>query len=196
MLIFPDHQKALDFKRMQYRQEVHDMYFHHDIYTLPKAARLTHLLLHQVKYIGKLCTLTPPGYDSSEDLPSYLLEPLSKLAVDGVIICLSTANLCGDLLSDHLDLTEDHQEWVQRLVVTSGKIAKVLEDIDHLQSRNPLATIAEYNRDMFSVYTGIFAECVSPDHLLPAVYERLTQVEKKDIHYIRKEALVAAAINR
>ena len=105
--------------RLQYRQELHDKYYHNDIYTLPLRDRLGHLTLHHAKYIAYAATV---GLDTGD-----------RRIVDGIICCLSMLNACNREATHPIDLDlYDINGMPMRLLESLEEMAKTVEDFDHL----------------------------------------------------------------
>jgi len=166
-------------RKLQLRQELHDRYFHTDIYVLPKAKRLQHLVLHHAKYIPKIYVGADLGFN------------LKETALDGIIVCMSMLNVCNRevsyVLSGHFmpmaQGSDDRQGHVDRLIGLLGSMAKVMEDIDHMDAENPLQQLADFAGRAMACYMHLFQPNIDLSDLFNAIAMRLYQVERKSTFY-------------
>lgn len=179
---------------MQFRQELHDMLFHSDIYTLGKKERLVHLVLHHCKYVSELANylLDPDVYASLKHGP---LKPrVQRLTIDGLIVSFSMLNTVNRQVSDHLSFREfESYAEASRLALRQiGLLAKTVENIDHLAQDNPLNGIIERVAVLIDIYWWIYSETQgrSDDNksVLQSMNERLIGVEKKNIFFTQRSA--------
>ena len=195
---------------LQYRQEMHDRLFHSDIYNLAKPHRLTHLVLHQAKYVSRYHMAlkdadafrkTYSDKTETTTLPEgHITEAVRRLTIDGVIICLSTLNVCNRKMSDLLDkyMIWDLNECADQLIVSMGKMAKTVEDIDHMAQIRPLGTMVELTKVMTQAYINLWTFSSDRDgvnHLLEACYHRLNEVERKHIFADQLQTEMLVSIN-
>lgn len=172
---------------MQYRQDLHDRLFHTDIYTLSKPRRLTHLVLHHAKYVSQLYRIvTSEVYaemrDRSDDPVN--VNRMKLLAVDGLIINMSVMNVCGKPLWTHIEnlRTFTRQEAIDLAILHMGKMAKTIEDIDHMGQTNPLGEIHESTLMLFNAYVALYmSEGNTLQDYFHAARERLLTIERKHI---------------
>lgn len=129
----------------------HDLRAHSDILNLDTHTKLKHMILHFLKYCGKIA--------DARELESEELFNLT--IVDAFIICLATANalninLGKDWEPAALDLdslaieisklqtgsnSDNYLDALSRIVRISGKMAKAIESTDHLERGNPRADL-------------------------------------------------------
>lgn len=176
--------------RLQYRQELHDSVFHSDIYTLTKHHRLQHLVLHQCKYVSELYLMLTGEHYGELQQKGPQRERIARLCNDGLIICLSMFNVCGSLMSSQIEnrrlMPTDAAELLLRSV---GRMAKTIEDVDHMMQTKPLEEIMERAAVMAVAYMNIaelnFTEynVFNLSAMLHQVDERLLSVEKKNIFF-------------
>jgi hypothetical protein len=168
-------------RRAQYRQDLHDARYHTDIYVLPKAKRLTHLVLHHCKYVAelvlKLETWTPEW--KKGEINGW--KRFERIALDGVIICLSMTNICGKLVPG----TFATMPWMnisarESMITSMGKMAKTIEDIDHMGQSNPLGELWNECMVLFSCYVHCLKLMGIPFwEMFDKVHDRLLAVEAK-----------------
>lgn len=184
----------IELGRTQFRQELHDRYFHGDIYHLSKPDRLKHLVLHQCKYISQLYTIIHEyGTVSDNDVWSAKndgdrrihqnnLERMRILITDGFIVALSMMNVCNYRVESFIPL-EDCTP-IHLMVRHMGKMAKTIEDIDHMGQTNPLGEIISSVEVLLAVYHKQF-EMTGGDlkELISRIYRRLVAVEEKNVFY-------------
>lgn len=178
------------FNRMQFRQELHDVVFHSDIYTLSKPRRLTHLVLHHCKYVAELFRMF-----MDEDFESLgpgvpQRERIRRLTVDGLIICLSMANVCNKRLGDVIDQrVMDKKDACELLLRRMGMMAKTIEDIDHMGQTNPLGEIMESAALMAGCYVNLYVLSYPEYHhslrdvMYDSVEKRLLEGERRNIYF-------------
>lgn len=178
---------ALDW--WQYRQELHDSKYHVDIYALPKAKRLAHLTLHHCKYVAELyamsdTTLTvQPG--NLRDM--QLRERFLRRAIDGVIVCLSISNI----VNEKIPLKTFEGDWKPKQLIrdysigSMGRLAKIIEDIDHMAQVNPLQQIHTENLILLAAYVGYLrmAGISTFEKLFEGIGFRLEAVESKHMFH-------------
>lgn len=174
-----------ELNRQQYRQDLHDSKYHTDIYVLPKAKRLTHLVLHHCKYVSELAikleTWTPEWRKG--ELNSW--KRFERIALDGIIICMSMANICGKKLPGSFAT----MPWLivdtrTTMIKSMGKMAKTIEDIDHMGQTNPIGELWGECMLMFSCYVTCLRLVGIPFwEMVDAVHERLLAVESKHIYH-------------
>lgn len=172
---------------LQYRQDLHDRLFHNDIYVLDKHRRLQHLTLHLCKYTAQLFSLNETLAAADIELPLVELEKkFNKNCIDGVVVSLSILNVCNTLYSEmgfkyQLDSPENS---IKTLIERMGMLAKVIEDIDHMASVNPLEKVSNTATTMLIHFTNLYnRDGSSINDLLGAVWKRLEEVEVKHIFY-------------
>lgn len=184
---------AATLTRLQWQQRQHDIAYHGDIWHLPPQHSLTHMTLHQTKYMGALATALVAG-DA---------HAVRKLLTDAFIITLATANILNQDLSAHITapapvvgdlgglgcvlLRGNHVgcdvmhagEVTVRYAALCGVMAKACEAFDHAEDYPSRATLAACNADICRLVIGL-AAVRNID--LPAAYQaRMTQVEAKSV---------------
>ena len=124
---------------LQSEQQIHDAKSHWDIVILPTHSRLRHLVLHFAKYVGKLAV-------ASEEREVNA----SSTVVDVAIISLAIANSLNIDLSGYLKTSSERRDdkgghhseddrqlassFFLALAIATGRMAKALESLDHLES--------------------------------------------------------------
>jgi hypothetical protein len=171
-------------RRQQYRQDLHDHRYHTDIYVLPKAKRLTHLVLHHCKYVSSLYgILNTPNIEEILPYDVELRNKVKRLSTDGLIICLSMANICAK----HLPGSFATMPWridqsKDAMIEAIGKMAKTIEDIDHMGQTNPLGELWSEAMMLFSTYVSCLRLVGTPFWTVTETIEdRLLGVEAKHI---------------
>ncbi|MFZ6731269.1 hypothetical protein ACO0LG_05025 [Undibacterium sp. Ji42W] len=131
--------------QLQQSQQAHDERSHRDILGLDTHTRLKHMILHFLKYAGKI---TNAGETGNHEL-------LKATLVDTFIICLAMANTLNTSIGANIheeaaeldDLAKMLGRQIaapnifdftlKKLVSLSGKMAKSIESTDHLERGNP-----------------------------------------------------------
>lgn len=172
---------------MQYRQDLHDRLFHTDIYTLSKPRRLGHLVLHHAKYVSQLYSIvTSEVYAELRDRcdDPVNVNRMKLLCVDGLIINMSVMNVCAKPLWAQIENLRGftRQEAIDLAIMHMGKMAKTIEDIDHMGQTNPLGEIFESSIVLFNAYAAIYmSEGNTLQDYFHAARERLLSIERKHI---------------
>ena len=148
---------------LQAAQQTHDLLAHRDILNLDTQTRLKHMILHFLKYSGKMAI-------AQENRDEKLLI---NTLIDTFIICLATANalnvslgadlniLTSDLKSLGIELSKNfrkekiHEHALIELVTTAGRMAKSIESTDHLERGNPRAELEKLIVELSSAMLGI-----------------------------------------
>jgi hypothetical protein len=174
---------------LQRAQQDHDSLAHRDILNLDTQTRLKHMVLHFLKYAGKISAAS-----EARDLDS-----LRGVVIDTVIICLATANalnvslgraidssaanlddLCRNL-AIHIEPSMVYEKALGDLVKVAGKMAKSIESTDHMERGNPRAEmeslIVDLSKAMFAIVGALDLR------LQPSVEVRWSAVEAKSIFY-------------
>jgi hypothetical protein len=188
---------------VQFRQELHDRLFHGDIYNLTKPHRLTHLVLHHCKYTSKIFTMYDnevraltgnPLFHNDEDAKGII----QGLAVDGMIVSLSMLNVANKLYSG---LKGHGAPWpfevcASLIIKHVGRLAKTVEDIDHMAQTNPIGEVVGVLQEMTHCYTDIFTHFGDSERdMIEKVYARLNFIEEKNIYGDRLQAQMLQIIN-
>lgn len=128
-------------RNLQYRQELHDRFFHNDIYTLSKHRRLEHLTLHHVKYTAQLMETVDLLAGNSEESHKARIEDwntfhnfIQRRCLDGLLVCLSMLNVMNIKVGEVWDTnhTWGLDKCSRHGVYAAGRLAKLIEDIDHM----------------------------------------------------------------
>lgn len=170
-------------RRQQYRQDLHDHRYHTDIYVLPKAKRLTHLVLHHCKYVSelvlKLDTWTPEW--KKGEINGW--KRFERRALDGLIICMSMSNICArHLPGSFATMKWDKKQLQDAMINAIGKMAKTIEDIDHMGQVNPLGDLNTESQILFSCYVDCLRRVGIPFWTIAdQLHDRLLDVESKHI---------------
>lgn len=169
-------------RRHQYRQDLHDRKYHTDIYVLPKAKRLTHLVLHHCKYVADLyAVLVTPGFEGHIQHDEGMRELFTRRALDGLIVSLSIANICGRTVpGTFATMPFTGIRARDEMIGAVGKMAKTIEDIDHMGQTNPIGELWTQGCVLFSIYTHCLSLVGIPFwEMLDKVHDRLLSVESK-----------------
>lgn len=131
----------MELRDLQYRQELHDRFFHSDIYTLSKHRRLEHLTLHHVKYTAQMMeTVELIAGDSEQSQKARTVDWdtfhtfIRRRCLDGLLVCLSMLNTMNIKAGE---VWETNRTWgldtcCRQGVYAAGRLAKLIEDIDHM----------------------------------------------------------------
>ncbi|MCY1279640.1 hypothetical protein D9M68_18090 [compost metagenome] len=184
-------------EQLQYRQELHDRLYHTDIYTLSKHHRLVHLILHQCKYVSQLHTVIKEyGIAGDENIHHGNRRRAEILVVDGFIVSLSMLNCCNYQFEEFLG-TEGWDELspINLLIRHIGILSKTIEDVDHMGQTNPLYAIVDSVKIMMTAYYELWKQ-VGGDfrELVRRIYQRLIDVEKKNIFFEHHDAEMKSLI--
>lgn len=161
---------------LQKAQKRHDQEYHPDIYYLPYENRARHLVLHFAKYVGRLAAKADPAKDEASlktTLSDTMIVVLSfseilKLDLQERLVALfgspqskafaewgARVDPGGDYLGkDHLK-----QWWLLRMAPSTGKMAKALESLDHIE---PI----DVKRLLTEGVVEVLASCVVVAHQL------------------------------
>jgi hypothetical protein len=191
---------------VQWLQEQHDRYFHHEIHTLPLAQKLTHFVLHMGKYGGNLMEL-----HQADNLREF-----RRKVVDAVIIAMSMANTLQINLGGYVAETlKEHSDNVNvgnmasymyrhKCNMAVGKMPSQFDGLIHFISAvgDMSSAITDYEDGLGSsprmclttavvdaFHWALFlysssqqaAESLMPIH--SSIMNRLVQVEKKNMFY-------------
>lgn len=178
--------------RLQWQQRQHDIAYHADIWALPPARSLTHMTLHQTKYMGALAAVLV-GSDA---------QAVRKILTDAFAITLATANILNqdlreiatgaatmvdlDALGCVLARTEklgvnvfDHADVLRHYAMTCGKMAKACEAFDHAEDYPSRKILAECNADLCRMLVTLAAARNIDLH--GAYQARMAAVEAKSV---------------
>ena len=184
---------AATLTQLQWQQRQHDIAYHSDISQLPPQRSLTHMTLHQTKYMGALAAA----------LAASDAHTVRKLVTDAFVISLATANILnqdisalmtqdartvGDLgglgcVLSRINATGcdvmDAGQVTLRYASLCGTMAKACEAFDHAEDFPSRKVLAECNADICRLVIGLAA---ARNIDLPAAYQaRMTQVEAKSV---------------
>lgn len=156
---------------LQWQQRQHDIAYHSDIWQLPPARSLTHMTLHQAKYLGALSAALG-GDDASA---------IKKTMTDAFIITLATANILNQDMTRYLVATEqlDTTAALGRYTQAVGRMAKACEAFDHAEDYPSRAVLAENNAEIFNVVMAIAA--AQDIDLRQAYQTRMKAIEAKSV---------------
>lgn len=176
-------------KALQLRQQAHDDGYHADIRNLLPARSVTHMTLHQTKYMGAMAAALEAGDAAA----------LRRLITDSFVIVLATANILGQDLSamagPQAGLGELGCVWLRtnragcdvfdgrqvtlRYAALCGRMAKACEALDHLEDFPSRATLAACNADLLHMVVALAA---SRNLDLETAYDaRIAAVEAKSV---------------
>lgn len=161
---------------LQRGQKKHDQEYHPDIYYLPYEHRARHLALHLAKYVGRLATKGDPKkaeeglrttlsdtmivvLSFSEILKLDLHEKLAELFGRGGGTHLAEWGRRIDPGGEYLGKEHLQQWWLYCLAPPTGKMAKALESLDHIEPVDVRKLLTEGLVD-------VLASCVVVAHQL------------------------------
>jgi hypothetical protein len=179
------------FLKLQWSQLKHDEAYHKDVVIMPLAERIKHMALHNAKYTAYLFDAADTGNDAR----------LAEVLTDAFIIVLASANTLNQDIG--LDLGEGAQTppslqalgsnlitelqrnaadplWLVRTFARhSGRLAKVCESWDHLES---VAFRDEMKHCNIELLKAVLAEASARGFDLAEAYKsRIRQVETRSI---------------
>jgi len=179
------------FLKLQWTQLKHDEAYHKDVVIMPLAERIKHMALHNAKYTAYLFDAADTGNEAR----------LAEVLTDAFIIVLASANTLNQdigvdlgegtkappsLLAFGSNLENDLQRnaadplWLVRTFARhSGRLAKVCESWDHLES---VAFRDEMKRCNLELLKAVLAEASARGFDLAEAYKsRIRQVETRSI---------------
>ena len=131
--------------RLQRVQQMHDEVAHRDILSFDLYKKLKHMVLHFYKYAGRI----------EQAKATRDVDELGRTLVDTFIICMASANAMNISLGATIEIKAENlkevtdvlgKEYVgldlfevsvRELVLTGGKMAKVIESSDHMERGDP-----------------------------------------------------------
>lgn len=184
---------------LQRLQQQHDEVAHKDILSFDLYKRLKHMVLHFYKYAGKLEMARQTRDEGS----------LRQTLLDAFIICMASANAMnlslGGALSARAEAADLDSlskqfareitgpdvfaEAVSLMVLTGGKMAKVVESADHMEDANPRTAMMALVPEMTAEVLGLLGRLRGG--LEADVLRRLRAVEERSIFFDPKSALGA-----
>lgn len=184
---------------LQWQQRQHDIAYHSDIWQLPPQRSLTHMTLHQTKYMGGLVAA----------LHANDVHTVRKLVTDAFVITLATANILNQDLSEQVTVDArkvgdlgglgcvlsrtgatgcdimDAASITRHYAALCASMAKACEAFDHAEDYPSRKVLAGCNADICRMVIGIAA---ARNIDLPAAYQaRMAQVEAKAVFNQRIE---------
>jgi hypothetical protein len=177
--------------KLQWTQLKHDEVYHKDVVIMPLAERIKHMALHNAKYTAYLFDAADTGNDAR----------LAEVLTDAFIIVLASANtlnqdigldlgggaetplslqaLGSNLVTDLQRNAADPLWLVRTFARHSGRLAKVCESWDHLES---VAFRDEMKRCNIELLKAVLAEASARSFDLAEAYKsRIRQVETRSI---------------
>ena len=179
------------FLKLQWTQLKHDEAYHKDVVIMPLAERIKHMALHNAKYTAYLFDAADTGNEAR----------LTEVLTDAFIIVLASANTLNQdigvdlgegtespssLLAFGSNLEKDLRRnaadalWLVRTFARhSGRLAKVCESWDHLESVAFRDEMKSCNLDLLK---AVLAEASARGFDLAEAYKsRIRQVETRSI---------------
>lgn len=176
---------------LQKKQAEHDERAHKDILALDTQTRVKHMVLHFLKYIGKIV-------DSKRKSD---MEGLRCTLIDTLIITLATANALNVSLGEGLGEAENLEQLGEKLAAKvrvsdtdlfgsaidllaspAGRMAKAVESSDHWESGNHRAELERLIVDFAMVVLALLNK-TSTTAISRRVTSRWTDVESKNIFW-------------
>ncbi|WP_024576223.1 MULTISPECIES: hypothetical protein [unclassified Afipia] len=176
--------------KMQWAQLKHDEAYHKDVVIMPLAERIKHMALHNAKYVAYFFEALDQG-DGAK---------LTKTLTDAFIIVLASANTLnqdigrdlgegaeaavsfpslGASLANELGKDGDDYWLVRNFARHTGRLAKVCESWDHLESIVFRDEMKQCNLQLLKV---ILAEASARQLDIAEAYQsRMRQVETRSI---------------
>jgi hypothetical protein len=179
------------FLKLQWAQLKHDEAYHRDVVIMPLAERIKHMALHNAKYTAYLFEAIDEGNDAK----------LTKTLTDAFVIVLASANTLNQDIGQDLGASADeapsfqslgasfaedagrhdadHYWLVRNFARHTGRLAKVCESWDHLES---IVFRDEMKRCNLELLKAILAEASARQLDLAESYKsRMRQVEGRSI---------------
>ncbi|ADI96256.1 conserved hypothetical protein [Acinetobacter phage Ac42] len=135
---------------LQFFQEMHDRRYHTDVYHLPLMRRVSHLHNHLTKY-----SATPNRMLSSySDALACMLSISNALNVD---LAKEMSKWSGQNVSTLIDVPLMYRktQLQNQLDMCIGKIAKIVEGGDHVETIDYRGELKETLIELFIVWSGI-----------------------------------------
>lgn len=177
--------------KLQWAQLKHDEAYHKDVVIMPLAERIKHMALHNAKYVAYFFDALDQGDDAK----------FTKTLTDAFIIVLASANTLNQdigrdlgasaesepslpaigtsLASDMARRDADDYWLIRNFARHTGRLAKVCESWDHLETIVFRDEMKQCNLELFKV---ILAEAsIRQLDLAEAHQARMRQVEARSI---------------
>lgn len=166
-------------KQLQHEQYKHDQKFHADILCLPVQRRMTHMTLHNAKYVGAAIQAKAQNNTTT----------LGPIIVDTFIIALASANTLNIALWDAIKLSAPMEKsqrniaddgftmFIDNVGISAGRMAKAVESLDHLEAFPYRETLSEEVMRITNIVLHISDQ--QDIDLPPAVRRRWGSVEEK-----------------
>lgn len=174
---------------LQEMQYMHDKLAHQDILSFDLYKKLKHMVLHFYKYTGKI--------EAAREIEDK--EELRRILLDAYIICMASANALNVslgscvivesevndldslaiLLAKNIDAPDLFSEAVRQFVLIGGKMAKVVESSDHMESGDPRSQMEFLIPQLAKLIIGLLGK--TPGRIEADIRKRLSAVEKKSI---------------
>lgn len=170
-------------KQIQWRQEEHDKYFHHDIYCLNKPDRLKHLIFHMAKYQGKYLEQQAVGNQVKK----------REVVIDAIIVLTSMANVLGYAIKGSAELSPGFS--YNEIVIETGRLCKVIEAWDHMEAIDFKTEFQRHLENLLRLWTTL---PIDRDIRWDDVLGRLEFVESKNFmfqHVIEEHPHLAPKID-
>lgn len=185
-------------EEMQWKQLRHDEFYHKDIWLLTVQQRITHMVLHLSKYSSKLMIA---ALEENKSL-------LQKTTIDALIIVFSSANifnklLCDIALKDSDEKANNIDELARALLEQesfklhspsislsakvldkTGRMCKVVESLDHLES-------VSFRDEIIDILSSLFRDLLALsrssdiEDIAALIGDRLFSVEQKNPYFKR-----------
>ncbi len=154
------------YQRLQMK---HDETYHHEIIILSISRRMSHIVLHLVKYLGIL---------SSQPITS---TENNRAFIDSFIMIVSASNLLGIALAKELNNNDKHYyiegKFIDEYIQLIAELAKACEATDH-QEDYPIR--ATWNKNILRLFFLLVSEAHSRNiFILEESSQRLASVEIK-----------------
>ena len=162
-------------------QHRHDAVYHRDIHHMQLMSKLSHLNHHLVKYFTRIRKFQVAHVINMKDIVDACVCCLSALSALGV---RSDGKSLVEFVVQQRTLTEDE------IIFEIGRISKVIEGFDHLESINYRAELNECFSNLLSSFITCYYRnggiCFINDHYIP----RLTEIKQKNPfheHFLEEE---------
>ena len=158
---------AEELKAYQLLQMEHDKIYHSEIVVLGISRRMSHVVLHLIKYLDPLCS-TPSTCSSNK-----------KAFIDSFIMIISASNTLGIPLFFNLEIEETNNNgvgFISEYIQILAKLAKACEATDH-QEDYPIRAV--WNNNIKSFFCLLLNESkVRKINILEEAKNRLASVER------------------
>lgn len=131
---------------LQRKQRAHDREYHADIYYLSYPDRMRHIVFHFSKYVGRLA-MPSSNQDSAVSLRKTIVDTFLMALSASEVLNLDLDRSARPRLAEECGVPQSAdsiaQWWLLRLAASTGKMAKAMESLDHMEPVNSRQMLSE-----------------------------------------------------